>query len=453
MSRVALIRPSWEYPANRREPYFHNRIFVPLSLAITASMLRDRGHQVRIIDAHALRMSPSTVAGLVRECDRVFVTSSALDRWECPNVDLDPFLHTVEHLRRQTDQLHVIGVHGTLRPAEILRLTGARGLILGEPELPTVRIVDGEPLESIPGVCHWSGGEPFTTPGERPLLDIDSHPLPAFDLLPMERYAYVLMGERSVMLEGSRGCPYRCTTCLKVMYGPRYRKKSGATMIRDVRHAVERHGARNIVFIDMEFCVNRDAVEELCDFLARASYGLRWCCNTRADIVDRDLLRRLRAGGCTLINYGVESGVQEVLDGIDKRLTLDQVERAIRWTQEEGIEALAFFMVGLPGETREQMLETRRFARRLDPDYVSYHVFTPYPCTAAYERARPPSDPLFPASSGEHDEAELRRFIRGAILDFYLRPRFFLRTARRLARQRDPGRVLAQGQLLLNYLR
>jgi radical SAM superfamily enzyme YgiQ (UPF0313 family) len=448
-TRVALVRPSWEFPVNPDEAYIHNRQFAPLSLALAAAMLRERGIQVRIVDAHALRLRPEEVATRVRDCDKVFVTSSGLDRWECPNTDIEPFLATTRALAGQVPELYACGVHPTVRPRAVLEELEVDAAILGEPEQAIVEIAEGRPLSEVQGLVLRRDGElTFTAPRER-LLDLDALPLPAFDLLPMDRYGHVIMGPHSVMLEASRGCPYKCTTCLQVMFGPRYRKKSGATLVREVQAAVEQHGARNITFIDMEFCLNREAVEQLCEFLAEKRYDLQWCCSTRADAVDAALLGQMKAGGCSLIHYGVESGDQGMVDHINKRLELDKVEQAVRLTQQAGMEALAFFMFGLPGETREQMEQTKRFARRLNPDYVSYHIFTPYPCTAAFEEIGAPDEPLMPTSAGQHDEAELRRFVRRAMLDFYLRPGFALRYARNVWRRG----LLNQAKLFWRYMR
>jgi hypothetical protein len=447
---VALVRPSWGIPANPREPTIHNRVFLPLSLALTASRLREVGIGVRIIDGHALRLGPREVAGLVRDCDQVFVTSSALDRWECPNVEIEPFLACARELTRVTDQLYVLGVHGTVRPFEILEQSGARAVVIGEPEQATVEIASGRPLEQVPGLCIRDldrGGAPVLSGARRELLDLDLQPLPAFDLLPLERYHHVMMGPRSVMLEGSRGCPYRCTTCLQAMFGPRYRKKSGETLVREVRFAVEQHGARNITYIDMEFCLNREAVEQLCDFLSWRGYDLQWCCSTRADAVDRTLLRKMRAAGCTLIHYGVESGDQTMVDSIDKQLDLSRAEEAVRSAQEAGIEVLVFFMLGLPGETREQMRRTARFAEKLAPDYASFHVFVPYPCTVAHQRSGC-EEPLFPTCAAGHSERELRRIVRSAMIGFYLRPAFLLRYAGAIHRRG----LLKQARLFWSYL-
>lgn len=449
---MALVRPSWEFPANPDEKYIHNRLFVPLDLALAAAMLREQGIQTRIIDGHALRLRPTEVATLVKGCDQVFLTSSALDRWECPNTDIEPFVACARTLGSKVPELYTMGVHGTVRPAEVLRLTGARAAILGEPELAILDIALGKRLDRVPGLCLPGKGEGLQarfTGAREELLDLDKTPLPALDLLPMERYEHVIMGPRSVMLEASRGCPYKCSTCLQAMYGPRYRKKGAATLIREVQFAVEQHGARNITFIDMEFCLNRGVVERLCDFLAGAGYkGLQWCCSTRADAVDQDLLRRMKAAGCSLVHYGVESGDQQMVDEINKRLDLDHVAQAVRWTQQAGMEALAFFMFGLPGETWEQMERTKAYARRLAPDYVSYHIFTPYPCTAAFDAVGAPAEPLFPTSSGEYSEEELDRFVKGAMKDFYLRPSFALRYARNILRRG----VWNQAKLFARYL-
>ncbi len=446
-----MVRPSWEFPANPEEPYIHNRLFVPLDLSLAAAMLRERGIQVQIVDAHALRLCPKDVAAQVRGCDKVFITSSALDRWECPNTDVEPFVSCARTLAQAVPELYTMGVHGTVRPAEMLPLTDARAAIMGEPELAILDIAAGLDLEKIPGLCLPGEGPEgevrFTSP-RMGQLELDEAPLPAFDLLPMERYEHVIMGPRSVMLEASRGCPFKCTTCLQAMYGPNYRKKSGDKLIRDVRFAVEEHGARNITFIDMEFCLNTEAVEQLCDFLVGKRYDLQWCCSTRADAVNPELLRKMKAGGCSLIHYGVESGDQQVVDRINKRLELSRVEQAVRWTQEAGIEALAFFMFGLPGETWQQMKNTVSFANKLRPDYVSYHIFTPYPCTAAFEAVGEPAEPLFPSNSGEYTAEELDHFVKQAMKDFYLRPTFALRYARNIWRRG----FFNQAKLFLRYL-
>ncbi len=448
--RVALVRPSWEFPANPREPYIHNRLFAPLSLALTAAMLRQRGALVRVVDAHALRLRPAQVAARVRGCDLAFVTSSGLDRWECPNTELLPFYACAEALAREVDQLYLMGAHPTARPRQLLDRLPAQGAICGEPELAVCELVAGRPPPEVQGlVSRGPGGALCSGPPRQRLLDLDRLPLPAFDLLPMARYRHVIMGPRSVMLEGSRGCPHGCVTCLKAMFGPGYRPKSGETMIREVRFAVEQHGARNVTYIDLEFCRNREAVLRLCAFLASAGYGLQWCCSTRADAVDAPLLRSMRAAGCTLVHYGVESGDQQVLDRLGKRLDLGQVERAVRLTREAGMESLAFFMFGLPGETLEQMARTERFARRLAPDYVSYHIFTPYPGTPAFAAMGAPAEPLFPSSTGEHPEPLLRREVGRAMRRFYLRPAFAARYLRNLWRRG----VLSQARLFLHFNR
>ena len=447
--KVALVRPSWEFPASRDEHYIHNRVFAPLSLALTASLLRQQGIPVRIVDAHALRLPPEAVVDLVQDCDKVFVTSSSLDRWECPNTNVEPFLTCCRTLEQGGHELYLLGVHTTVRPLELLQRAPARAAVLGEPEQAVVEIAKGTSLDQVAGLGMLHDGRLALSGPRDELLDLDDLPLPAFDLLPMDLYRHVIMGPRSVLLEGSRGCPHNCTTCLQAMFGPRYRRKSGQTLIREVQFAVQQHGARNITFIDMEFCLNRQPVEELCRFLIGQRYDLQWCCSTRADAVDAALLRMMKAAGCSLIHFGVESGDQGMLDHINKRLDIGRVKQAVRLAREVGIESLAFFMFGLPGETWEQMEQTKRFARRLAPDYISYHIFTPYPGTAAFEELGAPKEPIFPVQSGQYEPRKLDRFVKRAMLNFYLRPSWALRYARNVWRRG----ILRQARLLLNYMR
>jgi radical SAM superfamily enzyme YgiQ (UPF0313 family) len=212
----------------------------------------------------------------------------------------------------------------------------------------------------------------------------------------MGKYAHVILGPRCVVVEASRGCPYDCTVCQKVMYGPGYRKKRGDILVKEVRHAVERFGARSLVFIDLEFCINRKAVLDLCDFLSSAPYRIEWACTTRPDSVDAGLLEKMKEAGCTLIHYGVETGSPRIMKKLNKRMDFPAIEKAVRDTRAARIESLCFFMFGIGDETEEEMRETLGFARWLDPDYVSFHVCNPQPATRAYEEWKDEITETFP---------------------------------------------------------
>ena len=444
--KVAVIRPSWEFPSSGKDPYISNRIWLPLSLAYSAASLERAGHEVVVVDAHAGRLPPESVAEEVVGCDKAFVTSSSLDRWECPNLNLQPFLHTVKASLPVVGEVYVTGAHGTVRPTEILQMTSAKAVVMGEPEDTVADVVRGGSLEGMAGLCFSRDGEAVIT-GQRPPVDLNELPVPAFGRFPISLYRSPLMGRPAVMLEGSRGCPFSCLFCLKVMFGSKYRVKEPARLFQEIRVAVEEHGARAVNFIDVEFCRKRAEVEELCDMIVGWGRRIRWNCATRVDSVDPPLLAQMAKAGCQSIHYGVELGTQRLLKHSRKGITFEQAARAVRQTKAAGIDALCFFIFGFPGETREDMEETLRLAKKLDPDFVSFHPVVPYPGTKLYEEVKDRVEGLFPVSCSDIPQAALDRFVRTAFLRFYLRPWYLLRQLCKMHRRHLLGAL----RIFLNF--
>jgi len=446
--KVAFIRPNWSYPASPRERFIHNRIWVPLSLCYCAVILEKEGHEVSIVDSHALRLTPEETVRRVKDCEIIFITSSPLDRWECPNIDLEPFIRQVREILRVNPNICLLGVHGTVKPREIMEMTGAHLLVRGEPETAVKAICQAGEQTDIPGLCTRSGNL-IADNGRTLPVELNDLPLPAFHLVPIERYRHVILGKRCAVLEGSRGCPYDCTVCLKTMYGPGYRKKKGEILIREVRHAVEHSGVRSLVFIDLDFCLNREAVIDLCKFLGGNKYGISWTCTTHPDSVDRELLALMKKAGCSLIHYGVESASPRILKKLNRKMDLTKIKAVIENTRAAGIECLCFFMFGIMDETQSEMRQTLAFARELNPDYVSFHVCNPQPSTPAYEEWKHEISEPFPFTFPNYSRKQLESFVRKAWLGFYLRPKKILEMIAKIARHG----IRRQLRLFLNYLK
>ncbi|MBZ0165512.1 MAG: cobalamin B12-binding domain-containing protein, partial [Candidatus Omnitrophica bacterium] len=126
--KILLIKPFWPYPYGKGE-HTYNRIWPPLSLANCAAILEKSGHDVRILDAHALRIKPHKIAGHVRGFDKVFITSSSLDRWQCPNVNMAVFYESAAAISKVCDEFYVMGYHGTVDPQPVLEASGAKAVI------------------------------------------------------------------------------------------------------------------------------------------------------------------------------------------------------------------------------------------------------------------------------------------------------------------------------------
>jgi radical SAM superfamily enzyme YgiQ (UPF0313 family) len=415
--KVLLVNPSWDGLVSRKGRRF-NRAWPPLDLLNCAALLEQDGLSVSLIDARAAPTPLNAIRDAAVQHDLVFVTSSPIDRWQCPNLDLAPFLAVTNLV--EAGKLHVMGSHGTVAPEALLTMTGARALIRGEPELAVRALCEDKDPSDVPGVTYLQGSTIINNP-EGNSIDLTAMPLPAFHLLDLTRYRYEILGDRFVLLEAARGCHYRCHFCLLKMYGKGYRKKDPEQVVREVTYLIREAGAETGYFIDLEFTAVRDYAWDLCERLVSAKLPFEWACQTRADYVDGPLLKLMKRAGCRLIHFGVESGSARVLATTNKRITLEQIERGIAETKQAGIDQVCFFMFGFPGETAEDMDATIAFAKRLNPTYASFHAVTPYLGTKLYEMSG--SSELFPeVLSKEHDPLLLQAIANRAFREFYLRP-------------------------------
>jgi len=422
---IVLVKPCWKYPIAGAD-HTYNRRWPPLELLNCAAILQADGHQVRLVDAQAEALTPEQVGQRVGKADMVVVTSSALDRWQCPTLELAPLRAVIDALRGGAGQLFLSGFHGTVRPKEMLEMTGVDAVIRGEPERTVQELAAGRPWEETPGLTFDRDGRIVSTE-DRPPLEMTSLPVPAFHLLDLRHYRYEVLGPRFVVLEGARGCPFSCTFCSRAIQGRKLRRKTPEQLVREVETVVNRFGAKNVYFIDLEFTASAEFVREICRCLLEGNVRVRWCCQTRTDQVDGPLLELMRRAGCRLIHFGVESGSRRIAELTCKNVSLDQQFQGIHLAKRAGMETLCFFLLGYPGETEAEMRETIRLAKRLNPTYASFHRISPYPGSALYDQLDRPPDEWFPAFAGTEEERRTAdRMVREALWSYYVRPRYIL---------------------------
>jgi len=441
--RILFISPLMEDPS---EMPIYNRIWPPLDLANCAALLEENGFIAEILDANTERLSNKDICKKAKEFDKIFITTSTIDRWQCPHLNLTPVLKLITEMRKSDIAFHIMGTHGTIMPKEILKLTGAKALIRGEPELTVLDICKRRDLSKVKGITYKKGNKIISNP-DRPLLDMDELPMPAFHLLKLNKYFYEILGGNFMLFEGSRGCPFSCIYCLKKMYGCGYRKKSPEKLIREVERAISL-GAKNAYFIDLEFNINRQLVEKLCDFLIEKKYDFKWTCQTRFDTIDMNILLKMKRAGCKIIHFGIETGSPKIMQTIDKKITIERIRNSMKLVKKAGIRSVCFFMFGIPGETKEDMEMTIKLAKELNPDYASFHTATPYPGTRLYELTKNKlGKGMFPPTCG--NEKELKKVVNKAFISFYLRPRYIFSRLR----QGDIKLLFRQVNLFFRYLK
>jgi radical SAM superfamily enzyme YgiQ (UPF0313 family) len=213
---------------------------------------------------------------------------------------------------------------------------------------------------------------------ERSDFDMTNFPVPAFHLLDMKKYSYEILGDKFCLFELGRGCNFGCKFCNRIMYEPKLRTKSKVQVRNEIRVAVEENGVRTGYFMDLEFLAYKPLVRDMCEFLIERNYNFKWCCQTRADSVDRDMLDIMKKAGCKLIHIGVESGIQKYLDMSGKNTTEEKLLEGMFLCKQAGIKTLAFFMFGFRGETAKDRDQIFAFAKKLNPNYASFHKVYPY---------------------------------------------------------------------------
>jgi radical SAM superfamily enzyme YgiQ (UPF0313 family) len=226
----------------------------------------------------------------------------------------------------------------------------------------------------------WRNGDRITVNPDRPFIrNLDDLPLPRHDLLPLGDYRAPLVRGPYAFVVTSRGCPGNCSFCIKhVSYGRSVRFRSAQNILEELERLIGL-GVRSVHMYADLFTVSREQVVELCELILQRGLRLRWTCNSRVDFVDQDMLQLMSRAGCWMISWGIESGSEKVLRRCRKGIALEQVGPALHWARQAGILNWGYFIIGLPGETRDTIQETIRLSKRLPLDLALFHIAAPHP--------------------------------------------------------------------------
>ncbi|MBU4185024.1 MAG: B12-binding domain-containing radical SAM protein [Proteobacteria bacterium] len=452
----------------------------PLGLAQLAAFIREQGFTVELIDAVALDLQLQQVMERVAVIRPRAVGITALTSSFYSVVSL------ASHIRTAFPDILTLvgGPHASAAPTIVMNKHRCFDLLVfGEGEFTLLEIMeryrnkgykrsrllsDNAQLAGIDGIVFRDDMKGIQTAPRQLIDNLDALPLPARDLLPTKCYIPLPNQYRRlpvVHMTSTRGCPNNCSFCSAgAVFGRKVRRKSVQRVIEEIEHVVGRYGAREISFWDDNMVLNRNWMMALCDALLTSHLDITWTCYARVDAVDPAILGKMKAAGCFNIFYGFESGSQELLDLIDKKIRIEDSIRVCRWTREAGIEVRGSFMLGLPGETPELARQTIRFALELDPDYAQFSLTTPYPGTRLYKQAKQfgrlsdkLSDyhgwkPVF-VPYGYDSQKQLLAMERLAMLRFYFRPRYWLRTIRKVQTWKDFQRVFKGFRMALGFLK
>jgi len=382
MTRVLLINPP--SPERQGAPL--------LGQQYVAAALLARGCEVRIIDgaANCLDRDEDWLVAEALAFSPDLIGLGLTSRW---------VWHTyrfVEKLRGTSAILVAGGVHATVCPAEALD-HGFDIVLAGEAERSIVALIDcveGQArLAEIPGASFRDANDHIRHgPAAQPIVDLDLLAPPSSAQHLYNPGWYNRRGLEVVPggIVASRGCPSRCIFCANHVTGRRFRHRSVASVITEINYYHDRYGQCFFPFWDDAFTANLAWTHELCSAMERdIHFPLAWSAITRVNMVTPNLLAAMKRAGLVAVNFGVESGDDQILKAIKKGITTGQVVRAIEAAKELGLRTICNFMLGFPQETPAALERTLAFMKHIAPlvnSFSTLGVVVPYPGTALYAK-------------------------------------------------------------------
>ena len=366
--------------------------FPSTGLLILAEIARQAGHDVFFRDFLNEGLEPGAVLGVIGDLRPDIVAISA-------NPDM---ILSAAGLAAQVKASHagtvtlLGGPHVTAVPVETMESCGGFDYgFIGEAENSFAEFLAAgmaeDAIRGIRGLCYRRDGAVVVNERQPFIADIDTLPLPAWDLIPdMGIYKPAVTNHRRepvFSLITSRGCSGQCLFCDRGVFGNRIRMHSAAYVLRMIRRLREQFGINELVFYDDNMVYDKSRLLEICDCLLREPEPLSWSCSARVDRVDEEMLTQMKRAGCWQISYGIESGSPEILRKMKKGITLEQVRRTAALMRKVGMSMRGYFIIGNPGETEETLRQTLALILELPLDDVQVEYLTPYPGTELYREA------------------------------------------------------------------
>ena len=394
--------------------------FPPSTLACIAGQVRVK-HETKLIDCIGSNISFDSCIRMVQD----FKPEYTVINTSTPTIEND--ISIAEEIKKTTgSKIIIYGEHATANHENVLKNDAIDYCIRGEPETPIMHILEGNVKN--PGIAFngFDGGiwqEP----------NLDYLDIPAYDLMPP--YYYPLSGNQWMFVRSGRGCPFNCIYCIvPLMSGRKTRYHSPEYMIKQFEF-LKKLNIKHWMLWDELATFDKQRMLNLCNLIKSGDFkDCIWFCTNRVDVFDEDLAKSMSEAGCRMMAFGLESGSNEVLKHIGKRITTDKSEEAIRLCKKHGIRTVAHFILGLPGSNKESDMETLDFAKRINPDFVQFYIATPFPGSQLYTLAKEnnwlTTEDWAKVEQGDvtisypdYSAGQIHEMRRKAYKEFYFRPR------------------------------
>ena len=384
--KVLLIWPSFN---SKR------RLSPILGLASIASCLEEEGHSVKLIDVTAMNYNKSDVETEIRNYDPEVVGISAPTQFVKNSYSLAKYAKEIN-----PNCLTILGgAHPSALPIETLNECRYIDVIVRrDGEKTIVELLKNKDFDHIKGITYQNDGKIKSNVDRKRITNLDELPLPAYHLLPMDKYRIKnpipSLGEyeKKMMnfttISTCRGCPYDCAFCSsKDFWGKQWITKSPERIIEEIEFLKEKYNVKLFHFVDDTFTVDFNRLNRIHSLIKKEKIDVFYGCSSRANLFTKNTAEILKKSGCYTIDFGFESGVQKILDFLSKGITIQDTITAVKNAKQFGIGAESNFIIGVPGETKRMIQETLSFAFKLNLDFTSFSVLVPFPGTKIYQYA------------------------------------------------------------------
>ena len=435
--KVTFLNP----PQTNSKYKFLGVVAPSLGIGYMAAVLEKNNIDVDVLDSSALGLNYDEIGEEILKRKPDIVSISALT----PTIGVA--LDSADKIKQVKPDTVVVlgGYHPTFEYESVLKEESVDVVVRGEGEYTVLELVqaidEGRDLKEVKGLAFHDkdDGSLILTPDREIIEDLDELPFPAFHLFPMEKYRILNITTNVATIITTRGCPMQCSFCSSAaLHGNHLRRRSYTNVVDEIEIRLTEQNIDTIAFMDDTFTLNKKFVRDFCKEIKRRNLKFWWGCTSRVDTLDEELLQLMKDSGCITIFMGVESADQQMLDKMNKSITLEKTEKAFKLARKIGIRTIASCVIGMPEDTRENIKKTIKFVDNLKPNYALYSLATPYPGTRFYKETFEKNlinikdwskftllDPVL--KTIDCSSKELRKIQKKAFLRFYLRPNYLAR--------------------------
>jgi anaerobic magnesium-protoporphyrin IX monomethyl ester cyclase len=467
MKILFIITPDDEEQKYKIKLGANTGYYIPLGIAKIAAILENENHEVKVLDIRLIKKERNkSISKTIKKFEPGVIAFSI------SFFSVDKLFRISALIKKMCDiPIIVGGPYTSVFSKDILKDGFIDIVVYGEGYYTFSEVLkalnETKSLNKVKGIYYKNKkGKIVKTKESSIIKDIDDVPFAAIHLFDINKYVpYPKHYKKLPVLPmiTSRGCPWnKCTFCYHKKEGY-YTRQSPERVFEEIKYFTNKYNIKEIRFWDDNFLEEKEWVLKFCELMQKENLNVIWSCHARVNSVTKSLINKIKEAGCWQIFYGAESGNQETLNKIKKGITLDQIRKAVDWVKEAGIEVRVSFMLGFPWETPDMTDKTIKYAHSLKPDYLQFSLVTPYPGTEMYDEYKNSKKlssniedyceyKVVYLPKGYKNKEQLEKKFKLAYRNFYLNPKYLIRSIKRIRNLNDIRRYLDGFKIVLNFL-